>query len=36
MERRHYDEMRTAAGEVRPHFRAIADWLKETPAKRVA
>ena len=36
MDRRHYDEMRTAAGEVRPHFRAIAEWLKETPAKRVA
>ena len=31
-----YDEMRTAAGEVRPHFRAIADWLAQTPAKRVA
>ena len=36
MDRRHYDEMRTASGEVRPHFRVIADWLKETPAKRVA
>ena len=31
-----YDEMCTAAGEVRPHFRAIADWLAQTPAKRVA
>jgi uncharacterized circularly permuted ATP-grasp superfamily protein len=36
MERRHYDEMRTPAGEVRPHFRKIAEWLAETPAKRVA
>jgi uncharacterized circularly permuted ATP-grasp superfamily protein len=36
MERLQYDEMRTAAGEVRPHFRAIADWLAQTPAKRVA
>ena len=36
MERRHYDEMRTAAGEVRAHFRALADWLAETPAERVA
>ena len=36
MDRRHYDEMRTASGEVRSHFRAIADWLKETPAGRVA
>src|SRR5258706_16212076 len=36
MERRKYDEMRTAAGEVRPHFGPIAEWLAETPAKRVA
>jgi uncharacterized circularly permuted ATP-grasp superfamily protein len=36
VERRHYDEMRTAAGEVRAHFRALADWLAETPAERVA
>jgi uncharacterized circularly permuted ATP-grasp superfamily protein len=36
MERRHYDEMRTPAGEVRPHFGPIAEWLAETPAKRVA
>jgi uncharacterized circularly permuted ATP-grasp superfamily protein len=28
--------MRTSAGEVREHFRPIAEWLKETPAKRVA
>ena len=36
MERRHYDEMRTAEGDVRAHFRALADWLAETPAERVA
>ena len=36
MERRHYDEMRAADGSVRAHFRALADWLAETPAKRVA
>jgi uncharacterized circularly permuted ATP-grasp superfamily protein len=36
MERRKYDEMRTATGEVRPHFAPIAEWLAETPAKRVA
>src|SRR3982074_3974006 len=28
--------MRTAEGEVRAHFRALADWLAETPAERVA
>src|SRR5216684_7995235 len=36
LERRHYDEMRAANGEVRAHFRALADWLAETPADRVA
>ena len=36
MERRHYDEMRSAKGDVRAHFRAVADWLAETPAERVA
>jgi len=36
MERRNYDEMRAASGEVRPHFGPIAEWLAETPAKRVA
>ena len=35
-ERRQYDEMRAADGEVRAHFRPIAEWLAETPAKRVA
>jgi uncharacterized circularly permuted ATP-grasp superfamily protein len=36
LERRHYDEMRATDGEVRAHFRALADWLAETPAERVA
>ncbi|HUK05689.1 MAG TPA: circularly permuted type 2 ATP-grasp protein, partial [Burkholderiales bacterium] len=36
MERRHYDEMRTAEGQVRAHFGPIAEWLAQTPAKRVA
>src|SRR5258706_11153085 len=36
MERRKYDERRPATGEVRPHFAPIAEWLAETPAKRVA
>ena len=36
MERRHYDEMHGADGVVRAHFRALAAWLAETPAERVA
>ncbi len=36
MERGHYDEMRNAQGQVREHYRALADWLAETPAKRLA
>ncbi|MGQ0656417.1 MAG: circularly permuted type 2 ATP-grasp protein [Betaproteobacteria bacterium] len=28
--------MRAASGEVRAHFRALAEWLAETPADRVA
>jgi uncharacterized circularly permuted ATP-grasp superfamily protein len=36
LEGRHYDEMRAADGSVRAHFRALADWLAETPVKRVA
>lgn len=36
MERRHFDEMHAANGEVRPHFGPIAQWLADTPAKRVA
>jgi uncharacterized circularly permuted ATP-grasp superfamily protein len=33
---RHYDEMHGADGVVRTHFRALAAWLAETPAERVA
>ncbi|MBV8030062.1 MAG: circularly permuted type 2 ATP-grasp protein [Betaproteobacteria bacterium] len=33
---RHYDEMHGPDGAVRAHFRAVADWLAETPAERVA
>ncbi len=36
MERRHYDEMRAASGEVRPHWRSLAEWLADTPTERVA
>jgi uncharacterized circularly permuted ATP-grasp superfamily protein len=36
MDRRPYDEMRSAEGEVRAHFGPIAEWLAQTPAKRVA
>src|ERR1700704_6226268 len=28
--------MRTAEGEVRAHFRALSEWLAQTPAERVA
>jgi uncharacterized circularly permuted ATP-grasp superfamily protein len=33
---RHYDEMHAADGEVRAHFRALAEWLAATPPERVA
>src|SRR3954467_5604365 len=33
---RHYDEMRSEDGAVRPHFRSLAAWLADTPAERVA
>ena len=36
MDRRPYDEMRSAEGEVRAHFGPIAEWLARTPARRVA
>jgi len=37
MERREkFDEMRFADGKVRPHFGPIADWLAQTPARRIA
>ena len=32
---RHYDEMHTADGAVRDHFRALSEWLAETPSERV-
>ena len=31
-----FDEMRTAEGAVRPHYRAFADWLTRTPPDRIA
>jgi uncharacterized circularly permuted ATP-grasp superfamily protein len=36
MPRRDYDEMRAEDGGIRAHFRALAQWLDETPAERVA
>ncbi|MGH8704825.1 MAG: circularly permuted type 2 ATP-grasp protein, partial [Burkholderiales bacterium] len=36
MQPRDYDEMRAADGEVRAHFRPLAEWLEQTPARRVA
>jgi len=37
MERREkFDEMRFADGKVRPHFGPIAEWLAQTPARRIA
>ena len=36
MAKQHYDEMRTATGEVRPHYRVLAEWLADTPGERVA
>ncbi len=36
MARQHFDEMRTEAGEIRPHYRALGEWLVDTPAERVA
>ena len=31
-----YDEMTAPDGTVRPHYRAVADWLTRTPPARVA
>ena len=31
-----FDEMRDAAGSVRPHYHTYADWLADTPEERVA
>jgi len=36
LQQRHYDEMRAANRAVRPHYRALAEWLAATPAERVA
>jgi len=33
---RYFNEMYTEAREVRPHYRAFAEWLAETPPERVA
>lgn len=35
MEKQHYDEMQAAPGEVREHYRALAQWLAETPPARL-
>jgi uncharacterized circularly permuted ATP-grasp superfamily protein len=31
-----FDEMRGSDGDVRPHYRAFADWLHRTPQDRIA
>ena len=31
-----YDEMRSATGELRTHYRAFADWLERTSPDRIA
>ncbi len=36
LQRSHYDEMYAADGALRPHYRALAEWLAETPPERVA
>jgi len=36
LQRRHYDEMHAADRAVRPHYRALAEWLAATPPERVA
>jgi len=36
MKNRFFNEMYDAAGTVRPHYRAYADWLANTPAERIA
>jgi len=35
MSRNFYNEMYDAAGELRPHYRAYADWLLATPPERI-
>jgi uncharacterized circularly permuted ATP-grasp superfamily protein len=36
MPRTFYDEMHAPDGTVRPHYRAVADWLAATPPTRIA
>ena len=36
MDTRFYNEMYDAAGTLRPHYRAYADWLAATPPERIA
>src|SRR5215210_578054 len=35
LERRHYDEMRGEDGAVRPHYAALAEWLRGMPSDLV-
>jgi len=35
LERHYYDEMHAAPDQVRGHYRALAQWLAETPPERV-
>jgi len=35
MSRNFYNEMYDAAGELRPHYRAYAEWLQATPSERI-
>ncbi|WP_407352640.1 circularly permuted type 2 ATP-grasp protein [Luteimonas sp. R10] len=32
----HFDEMHDAGGNVRPHYRAFDDWLRNTPDEQIA
>ena len=36
METKFFNEMYDAAGSLRPHYRAYADWLASTPPERIA
>jgi uncharacterized circularly permuted ATP-grasp superfamily protein len=35
LERQHYDEMHAAPEDIRAHYRALAQWLAETPPERL-
>jgi len=35
MSRNFYNEMYDATGELRPHYRAYAEWLQATPSERI-